>query len=73
MFYLLVYRGLLLLSQVGLAVCSCIKILQIYGCKMIGGAELLVSGVDPELLLLAVVICIAIGGGSCHICYIVLI
>ena len=53
--------------------CSCIQILQIYGCKMIGGDELLVSGVDPELLLLAVVICIAIGGGSCHICYIVLI
>ena len=46
MLYLLEYYGLLLLSLVGLAVCGCSKILQIYVRKLIGGDELFIYGVD---------------------------
>ena len=46
MFYLLDYFGLLLFSMVGISVCSCSQILQIYACTMVGGDELFISGVD---------------------------
>ena len=56
-FCLLAYCGLLTLSLVGILVCSCSQILQIFMCKLIGGNQLLVSVVDSDLSLLEVVIC----------------
>ena len=43
MFYLLDYFGLLLLSVVGIAVCICNQILQMYVCNLICGDELLIT------------------------------
>ena len=51
----------------GLTVCGCRQIIQIYVCKMMGGDEVLIYGVDLDLLLLDVVICPTIEGGSFHL------
>ena len=67
MFYLLAYRGLLLLSLAGLLVCGCSQIILIYVCKMIGRVELLISGVDSDLWFIAVLICPTSGGGSFYL------
>ena len=71
MLYPLAYCGLLFFSLVGLVVCSCSQILQIYVCKMIVGYEFLIVGVDSELLSISVVTCLTIGGESFHIVCIV--
>ena len=71
MFYILDYCVLLIMSLVGLVVCSCSQILQIYVCKMIVGYEFLIVGVDSELLLISVVTCPTVGGESFHIVCIV--
>ena len=57
MSYIFSYCVLLLYSLVGLIVCGCRQIIQIYVCKMMGGDEVLIYGVDLDLLLLDVVIC----------------
>ena len=56
MFYHLACCGLLILSLMGLVVCSFSQIPQIYACKLIGGMNFF-GGADSDLLLLAVVIC----------------
>ena len=71
MFYLLDYCGLLLLYIVGLVVCGCSIIFQIYVCKLIGGDAFLIFRVELDLLLFTVVICPTIGGGSLYLCCIV--
>ena len=71
MFFLLVYCVLLLLYLVGLVVCGCSKILQMYVCMMIDGGEFLISGVDSDLIFLAVVICPKIVGRSFNLQFIV--
>ena len=73
MFFSFSYYGLLLLSLVGIELCGCSQILQIYVCKLIVGDEFLIDGVDSDLLLLAVVICTAIVGGLFYLRYIVLL
>ena len=57
MSYILAYCVLLILSLVGIEVCCCSQILQIFVCKLIGGDEFLNLGVYSDLFLLAVVIC----------------
>ena len=42
MIYCLAYCELLLFSLVGLTVCSCSRIIQIYVCRLIGRDELLI-------------------------------
>ena len=64
MLYNLAYCGLLLFSLVGLAVCNCSKIFQIYVCKLIGGGEFSIYGVDSDLFLFAVLICPTIVSGK---------
>ena len=71
LFYLLYCCGLLILSLVGIAVCVCSQILQIYVCKLIVGEELFIAGMDSDLLLFVVLICPTIGGGIFHLRYIV--
>ena len=63
----LAYCELLLLSLVGIVVCGCSQIIQIYVCKLIGGDKFLIYGLDSDLLFLDVVICNTIGGGSFHL------
>ena len=71
LFYLLACCGLLLYYLVRLSVCCFIQILQINACKMIGGYEFFIYGVDSDLLFPAVVICTTIGGGCLHLDFIV--
>ena len=51
MLYLLDYRELLFLYLVWLTVCSCNRIIQICGCRLIGGEELLIFWADLDWLL----------------------
>ena len=51
----------------GISLCGCSQILQIYACKLIVGDELLIVGVDLYLLLLDVVISPTIGVESFYI------
>ena len=67
MFYIFYYFGLLLLTLVGLAVRGCSQSTQIYVCKLIGGDEFLIEGVDSDLLLPAVLNCTSIVGGFFHL------
>ena len=71
MSYLLEYCELPLLYPVGLAVFGCSQILQRYVCKLIGGDGVLIYVVYSYLLLLDIIICHTIGGGSIHINFIV--
>ena len=71
--YLFAYCALLLLYLVGLLVCSFNQTIHIYVCKLMGGYEVLISGVSSYLFFLAVVICPTIGDGSLNLHYIVLL
>ena len=54
-------------ALVGLAVCVCSQIIQIYACTLISGDELLIAGLYLYLSFLAVFICPTIGGGSLYL------
>ena len=54
-------------------VCSFNQTIHIYVCKLMGGGEVLISGVGSYLFLLAIVICPKIGDGSLHLHCIVLL
>ena len=58
--YSFYYFERLFLSLVGLTVCGCNRIIQIFGCRLIGGEELLIVWENLDWLLPAVVICIII-------------
>ena len=71
--YSLAYCEWLFLSLVGLTVCGCNNILQICGCRLIGGEEFFIFWGNVDLLLPTVVICPTIEGGNIYLRCIVLL
>ena len=67
MIYFLAYCELLLLSLVGLRLFVSNPILQICGCMLIGGEELLIVWKNLDWLLPAVVICPTTEGGRLYL------
>ena len=65
--YLLACYELLLFSLVGIVVWVCIQSIHRYLCKPIVGYVVFISGVNLDLLFLAVAICPTIGVGSFHL------
>ena len=67
MFYILAYFVLLVFSLMGILLCSCSQIIQIYACTLIGWDELFIDRLYLYLSLLDVFVCTMIGGGILYL------